>query len=471
MTQDSVVQRLAGSSRTEPKAGNTFQIEDSAVRDGGSRDGCGVGGGTDHHSTRQRNRREFLGQCMLTGAGLCAWSVLGDRLWAAAQQGAQAGPDAGGATGSSAEAATGLDTGASAGLTEARYYKSLSGGRTQCGLCPNYCVREDGQDGQCRARGNRGGTYYSLVYGRPCVVALDEAAKCPLNHVFLDGKLLSIATAGCNLTCRYCQNWEFSQSGPEDVSKSYQMSPGEVVSKALENDAKGISFFYTEPTIYYEYMLDIAKLARRRRLKTVMVTAGYINPEPLVELVPYLDAVTVGLKGFDQEFYKEYVGGELEYVKATIELLASRGKGKNGRSNASGRGRTSSGRWPWWEVVNLIVPSLNDDMDNIAEMARWLREVAGATRPLHFTRFRPEYKLRRLPMTPADTLTRARKVALAEGLQHVYVGNMPGHEGANTYCPKCSRVIVERMGFTVLRMNIKKGKCGFCGRRIGGIWS
>ena len=336
-------------------------------------------------------------------------------------------------------------------LHGAKYYRRLWGGRTRCMLCPNACVRERGQDGQCRARGNRGGVYYSLVYGRPAVLALDEVEKCPLYHFQIGGRTFSIATAGCNLTCSYCQNWTFSQVGPDEAPKSYELTPKEVVDKAVENEAAAVAFFYTEPTVYYEYMLDIAKLARRRRLKTVMVTAGYIEPEPLKELLPHIDAVTLGLKGWDEAFYRETIGGELKYVKRTIEMLA--------RQDGV-----------WWEVVNLIVPSLNDKAEDIAAMAAWLYETAGPERPLHFTRFRPEYRLKRLPITPAASLTAAREAAMAAGIKYVYVGNLPGHEGANTYCPSCGKLLVERLGFKIVDNQVLNVKCRFCDRRIGGVW-
>jgi pyruvate formate lyase activating enzyme len=336
-------------------------------------------------------------------------------------------------------------------LKEALYWQPLSGGRTQCLLCPNKCIRGDGAAGMCRARGNRGGKYYSLAYGRPCVIALDEVEKCPLNHFQIQGKAFSIATAGCNLACKYCQNWTFSQAGPDEVPKSYEMTPQEVVAKAVENKAGAVAYFYTEPTVYYEYMFDIARLAHARNLKNVMVTAGYINPEPLKAVLPYIDAVVMGLKGWDEKYYRDYIGGELAPVKETIKILAA---AKN----------------VWWEVVTLIIPTLNDDMDRVAGMAAWLQETAGPERPLHFTRFRPEYKLKQLPMTPAATLTRARETAMKAGLKYVYVGNMPGHEGGNTYCPRCGKLLVERLGFTVLKKEIRGGKCAFCGYQIGGIW-
>ncbi len=369
-------------------------------------------------------RREFLNHCAIAGAGLCAFAWLGRDAWG---------------------------QGRAADLHEAMFYERLSDGKTRCLLCPNECVRSKEEDGLCRARGNRNGAYYSLVYGRPCVVAMDEIEKCPLNHYQVGGKAFSIATAGCNLTCQYCQNWAFSQAGPNDVPKTYPLTPQGVVNEALRNRAAAVAYFYTEPTVYYEYMLDTARLARQRGLKNIMVTAGYMSPEPLKALLPWMDAVTFGLKGWNEAFYRKYIGCELRYVKeAAVILAASK---------------------VWWEVVTLLLPSLNDNMDEIRDMAQWLREVGGAERPLHFTRFRPEYRLRRLPMTPAATLSAAREAAMAAGLKYVYVGNMPGHEGGDTYCPACRRKVVERMGFTVMKKHLTAGKCAHCGQPIRGVWS
>jgi pyruvate formate lyase activating enzyme len=289
------------------------------------------------------------------------------------------------------------------------------------------------------------------VYGQACVIALDEVEKCPLNHFQVENKVFSIATAGCNLSCQYCQNWEFSQAGPDEVGKVYKLSPRQVVLKAQEHKANAIAYFYTEPTVYYEYMLDIAKLAHEKGLKNIMVTAGYINAEPLQELLPYLDAITIGLKSWNEDFYRRYIGGELVHVKETIKILSGQDK-------------------VWWEVVNLIVTSLNDNMQDIAQMSKWLCETAGPYRPLHFTRFRPQYQLKRLPMTPVATLTEARQVAMAQGLKFVYVGNMPGHEGSHTYCPQCGKMIIERLAFKVLEKKISDGQCSYCGCKIGGVW-
>ena len=378
------------------------------------------------------NRRDFLSRCFWTGIGLCAGPLAISALEKTSPQ--------------AVSSAT-----SRINLKEALWYERGEGGATTCTLCPNRCVRSPGENGKCRSRGNRGGKYYSLTYNRPCIIALDEVEKCPLHHFQTKAKAFSIATAGCNLFCRYCQNWNFSQAGPDDVPRSYNMTPEEIIAKAIENQCDAISFFYTEPVVYYEYMLDIARLARARGLKTIMVTAGYISPEPLRACLPYMDAVTMGLKGWNEKFYREIIGGELGCVKETIRELA---RAKN----------------VWWEAVTLIIPTLNDSQAEIAGMAKWLRETAGDEIPLHFTRFRPEYQMKRLPMTPMATLTNSRDTARRQGLKYVYVDNMPGHEGSHTYCPKCGRMVIERVGFKVLNRRLSGGRCEYCQYPIKGVW-
>jgi len=330
---------------------------------------------------------------------------------------------------------------------EARWYERLDDGRVRCLLCPNACVRDTGERSRCRAREPKGGKLYSLVYGLPCVIMLDHVAKCPLYHVELPGKVFSIATAGCNLGCDYCQNWQFSQSGP-DETKNFRLTPQQVVDKAVEKGCPGIAFFYTEPTVYYEYMWDIAGLARKRGLKTIVVTAGYFNDGPLRELAGRVDMFTVGLKGFDDGFYRRTIHGELAPVLKTLTTLHEVGV--------------------WFEVVNLILPGLNDSPDGLRAMCSWLVRNLGPDRPLHFTRFRPQYKLRQLPLTPVKTLEAARSMALEAGLRYVYIGNLPGHEGNHTYCPKCGTTLISRLGFEVVERKLRDGACPDCGQRLPG---
>lgn len=339
---------------------------------------------------------------------------------------------------------------AKSGLNIAKYWGKNSGGSVTCVLCPNECTVLEGENGTCRSRGNRDGKLRSLSYGKPAVIASDRIEKTPLYHYEMDGKVFSLATAGCNLACQFCQNHEYSQKGPNEV-KAYSLSPEEVIGRAKKNKMKGINFFYTEPVVYYEYMLDIAKIAQKEKLKTFCITAGYIHPEPLEELIPHVDAFAFGLKGFDNEFYQNYVGCKLDPIKKSLKILASHKE------------------QTWFEIVNLLLPGLNDNPESISAMSKWLASEIGKEIPLHFTRFEPYYKLAHLAATPLKTLQKAQTIAKKAGLQHVYIGNMPGAEKANTFCPRCGKAVVERVGFKTISKKLKNGKCS-CGEQIPGYW-
>lgn len=374
--------------------------------------------------TRGPSRRTFLGQCLGSCLSACAAGHLVNpgQLFAA-----------------------------NTGLHKAAFWESLANGATKCRLCPNECVRHPGKNGKCHSRGNRGGAFYSLTYGRPSVIALDPVEKSPLYHFPVSGPVFSIATAGCNLICHYCQNWQFTQVGPNDV-KTYDLPPAEVIKRAEKHGVKAISFFYSEPTIYFEYMKDIALLARGKGMKTICVTAGYVMPEPLEQLIPLIDAFVVGLKGFDDAFYSKYIGCKLEPVKNTLRILAN------------------SRKKPWFEIVNLLVTGLNDRPESIEAMLQWMVRDLGKDIPLHFTRFQPQYKLKNLPTTPIQTMKNAYDAAQARGLNYVYVGNVPGHKGSNTFCPKCGRAVIERVGLKTVRHVLQNGKCP-CGFVVPGRWA
>lgn len=334
-------------------------------------------------------------------------------------------------------------------LHPAQHFTVLPDGRTRCDLCPNRCVRGEGERSRCHVRETRGGKLYSLVYGLPCVVSLDPLEKCPLYHFRKGGNALSIATAGCNLGCHYCQNWQFSQKGPEETS-NFSLSPTQVIAKAREYKAQSIAFFYTEPTIAFEYIKDVAVLAKKADLPTVMVTAGYIQEAPLKELLPLIDAFTVGLKGFSREYYNEAIGGDLDPVLKVLQLI---GKAKS-----------------HLELVTLLVPTLNDAPETLAAEIAWIKDTLGTEVPLHFSRFVPQFKLKRLPPTPTATLEAARKRAIEAGMKYVYTGNLPGHEGNHTLCPSCRKVVVERLGFQVLGNHLARGACPNCSAPIAGHW-
>jgi pyruvate formate lyase activating enzyme len=280
-------------------------------------------------------------------------------------------------------------------------------------------------------------------------VNLDPIEKKPLFHVLPASTSLSVATAGCNLHCKFCQNWEISQAGPEEIY-SYEVPPETAVHQALQMGARSIAYTYTEPTVFYEYMFDTARIGAETGLLNVMHSNGFINPEPLGELCLLLDAANIDLKAFSESFYRELCEGLQAPVLESLKIL------KRNRVHV--------------EITNLVIPTLNDDLQNIRRMSRWIASELGADTPLHLTRFYPLYKLKSLPPTPVSTLEQARTAAREEGLEFVYIGNVPGHGGANTYCPRCDRMLIRRAGFMVVENNIGDGACPHCGAPIPGIW-
>ena len=330
------------------------------------------------------------------------------------------------------------------------WFVPLKGNAVQCTLCPRRCVVPEGGRGFCRVRENRGGEYYSLVYGNPCAVHLDPIEKKPLFHVLPSTGSYSVTTAGCNLACKFCQNWEISQASPEDVF-GLDMPPEAIVERAQEAKARSIAYTYAEPTIFWEYMTDIARLAKQAGLVNVCHSNAFINPEPLEELCNVLDAANCDLKGFTEDYYRDLCSGRLEPILESLRTYRRRGV--------------------HLELTHLVVPTKNDDEKTTREMCLWIKKELGADTPLHLARFYPLYKLRNLSPTPVATLEKARAVALAAGLHYVYVGNVPGHEGENTFCPRCKRMIIQRTGYMVGRVDLKNGSCAFCGYPIAGIWS
>ena len=344
-----------------------------------------------------------------------------------------------------AHADAALDT---ASLHEAIYYEPLSQKRVQCFLCPNQCILSPGQFGACKARQNIDGKLYSIVYGRISTVHVDPIEKKPFFHVLPGGKAFSIATTGCNMRCVFCQNWEISQAFPEDL-KTQPATPEQIVADAKASGAKAIAFTYNEPVISYEYMLDIAKLARAQGLKTLVVSSGYINEKPLKELLKYIDAYKVDLKAFNDKFYRKLTGGRLEPVLETLKTIKQSGV--------------------WLEIVNLLVPGENDSDEELRAMARWIKKNLGDGVPLHFSRFFPQYKLKNLPPTPPETLVRARQIAMEEGLKFVYTGNTAYPEGETTWCPGSKEKAIVRQGYFVIVNNLKDGACPD-GEKIPGVW-
>lgn len=333
-------------------------------------------------------------------------------------------------------------------LKEAMYYEKLEGKKVRCLLCPRRCIIPDRRRGFCRVRENRDGILYTLVYGKPCAVHVDPIEKKPLFHVLPGTKSFSIATAGCNLACKFCQNWQISQASPEEVP--YENLPPEgVVRLAKSSGSATIAYTYTEPVVFYEYMLDTAKLVHQTDILNVMHSAGFINEEPLRELARYIDAANIDLKGSDR-FYDELCMGTRADVLRALEILKEEGV--------------------FVEITCLIIPTLNDDIGYIKETCLWIKEHLGPDTPIHFSRFWPMYKLKNLSPTPMATLEKARDIAMEVGLRYVYIGNIPGHKGETTYCPYCGKILIERIGYNIVEYNIKDGKCKFCKETIAGIF-
>ncbi len=333
---------------------------------------------------------------------------------------------------------------------KALFWKPLENGLIQCQLCPRTCIVEDGESGFCRTRENHGGVYYTLTYGNPCAVHVDPIEKKPFFHVLPGTFAFSIATSGCNLRCKFCQNWRISQVTVRDTY-NYNLPPSLVVELARRARVYTITSTYTEPTVFIEYGLEIAKNAKEIGLLYTEHSNGFINVKPLLKLCEFLDAACIDLKGFSEEFYRSMSSAWLSPVLRTLETLKSKGV--------------------WVEVVNLVIPTKNDRTSMIRDMAKWIRDHLGPETPLHFSRFFPLYKLKNLPPTPISTLEMAIETAISEGLKFVYIGNVPGHERENTFCPSCGNLLIKRRGFWVEKNDIRDGKCPHCGKEIPGIWS
>ena len=286
---------------------------------------------------------------------------------------------------------------------ECKYYQRLGDEKVQCLLCPHHCRIADGKTGICRSRRNHHGKLVSEVYARPCAIAIDPIEKKPLYHFHPGTTCLSIACTGCNFRCLNCQNHDISQAAPDDVDH-YELQPEDVVALCLKHKCPGIAYTYTEPLTYLEYITDTARLAHEAGLWNILVSAGYVCPEPLADLLPYLDAANIDLKSFSDDIYQRISGGHLSTVLDTI--LAMRDAGV------------------WIELTNLIIPGINDDMEMIRHMCQWIAGNGLAEAPLHFSRFFPRYKMQHLPPTPIHILKQAQQIAYDEGLKNVYLGNV-----------------------------------------------
>jgi pyruvate formate lyase activating enzyme len=330
------------------------------------------------------------------------------------------------------------------------FFKKLEDYMVQCNLCSHHCIICKGKRGICGVRENSGGTLYSLVYGKLVSSHVDPVEKKPLFHFLPGSSVYSIATVGCNFQCKNCQNWEISQSPkPQNPIMGKERSPREIVEAAKQSRCESIAYTYTEPTIFMEYALDIAKLAIKSALNNIFVTNGYMTGKALKQMAPYLHAANIDLKSLSDEFYQDICGARLEPILESIKLHKKLGI--------------------WTEVTTLIIPKVNDSEENLTQIAEFLSDL-GEEIPWHISRFYPDYKLIDLPSTPLETLRKAKEIGEEAGLRYVYQGNVPG-EGENTYCYSCGKLLIERDGYKIRAKQVIDSCCPRCGAKIDGIWA
>ncbi|MCP4373760.1 MAG: AmmeMemoRadiSam system radical SAM enzyme [Deltaproteobacteria bacterium] len=333
---------------------------------------------------------------------------------------------------------------------EGYFYKKPAGSsKVVCGICPNRCSLSPGDRSVCRSRVNINGILYSLAYGNPCALHVDPIEKKPLYHFKPRSKAFSMATTGCNFRCLNCQNWEISQVKPIEV-RHQELFPPDVIKATIQSGCKSIAYTYSEPTTFFEYMIDTARLAKENSLNNLWISNGYINKKPLLEFCKVLDGANVNLKSFSDAIYRKLNGGRLGPVLNTFKTLHE--------------------QKIHFEMTNLVVPGYTDDSDMVKKMCEWILEYLGPDHPLHFLRFFPRYKLDRLPSTPVSTLAGFRELAMSKGIRYVYLGNVPGHEGNHTYCHNCKKLLIERQGYYISTNNIAGNQCKFCNTVIPGVW-
>jgi pyruvate formate lyase activating enzyme len=319
----------------------------------------------------------------------------------------------------------------------------------RCLLCAQNCFIKSGERGKCRARMNINGELRSLVYGHPASIHTDPIEKKPFYHFLPGSEAYSLSTAGCPLSCKFCQNWQISQSKPEDFSTRY-ITPASIVESAVTQNTPVIAFTYNEPTVFTEYFLDIAEYAAGKKIRCVLVSCGFMNPAPLMDMCNTLSAIKIDLKGFSQDFYRDVCNADLAPVLNSIKQIS--------KSKVH------------MEIVNLVVPTLNDSEKMLNNLTDWIAGEIGPDVPIHFNRFHPDYKLANLPSTPVTTLEQARYTAMKKGINYVYIGNVPGHPGNNTYCPKCGNEIITRSNFFIIGKKMTGGRCDYCKHLIAGVW-
>lgn len=333
---------------------------------------------------------------------------------------------------------------------EAMFYQVMGDHQVKCQLCFRGCLIPPNRRGYCGVRENQGGVLYSLIYGYMAAVAADPVEKKPLHHFLPGATAYSFGTAGCNLNCKFCHNWPLSQRSLEEVGSFWEYTPEMAVEETERRGAEILSFTYNEPTVFYEFLYEAAQIARKKEILTHVNTNAAFNEEPLRYLLEYTDSFTVDLKGFSDSFYQDVCQGQLEPVLRNLKIMGEEGS--------------------WVEIVNLVIPGLNDDPELIRHMCQWIYHHLGSSVPLYFNRFFPFYRLTHLEATPVRILEEARQIAMDEGLQYVYVGNVPGHPYNSTYCPQCQERVIYRHHFTVQELKIKGGACTFCGYSLAGVW-
>ncbi len=331
-----------------------------------------------------------------------------------------------------------------------KYWHHLDDGRVQCDVCPRFCKLHEGQRGMCFVRAREGDAIVLTTYGRSSGFAIDPIEKKPLNHFLPGTSVLSFGTAGCNLACRFCQNWDISKS--REVSRlSDRATPEAIARAAREMGARSVAFTYNDPVIFLEYAVDVAKACREAGIKSVAVTAGYVTEEPRLELYSHMDAANVDLKGFTERFYEKICAGALQPVLETLEFL---------------RHETTV----WFEITTLLIPGENDSDAELHRMTEWVVERLGPDVPVHFTAFHPDYRMLDIPATPPSTLTRARGIAIEKGIRYAYTGNVHDRKGGSTYCHRCGELLIERDWFDLGAWNLADGKCRFCGASCVGVF-
>jgi pyruvate formate lyase activating enzyme len=336
-------------------------------------------------------------------------------------------------------------------IVDTRYWHALDDGRVQCDLCPRYCKLREGQRGLCFVRANMGGRVVLTTYGRSSGFCVDPIEKKPLNHFLPGSPVLSFGTAGCNLACKFCQNWDISKSREMDTLLD-RADPQTIARAAAQLGCASVAYTYNDPIIFHEYAIDVAKACREHGIRSVAVTSGYVCDEPRREFYQYMDAANVDLKAFTEDFYYKVTGGHLQPVLDTLVYLKRETK-------------------VWFEITTLLIPGLNDSDQEIDDMTRWVVRELGPDVPIHFTAFHPDWKMLDRPPTPPETLTRARGIALRNGVRYAYTGNVRDPAGQSTWCHHCGKRLIERDGYELGEWNLTAdGRCRFCNTPCAGVF-